>query len=146
MKRVAARRRYHSPAGRLTQIPDLHSPHRQQSSACNANHILRCNGRIYCCESEPEDGKGPYTTTSFCKGTRASSNVLNAPSPMATKAAAASATYRKAPAEPLMPRLRGAMVEKTAAFSNERKINAKQALRASAAWLLPSLVAPLSTV
>ena len=72
---------------RLTRIPDLHSPHRQQSSACNANHILRCNGRIYCCESEPEDGKGPYTTTSFCKGTRASSNVLNAPSPMATKAA-----------------------------------------------------------
>jgi hypothetical protein len=34
----------------------------------------------------------------------------------------------------------------SAAFSNERKINAKQALPASAAWLLPSLVAPLSTV
>ena len=67
---------------RLTRILDLHSPHRQQSSACNANHILRCNGRIYCCESEPEDGKGPYTRTSFCKGTRASSNVLNAPSPV----------------------------------------------------------------
>src|SRR5262249_35993744 len=42
-------------------------------------------------------------TTCFCKGARVSSNVLTAPSPRAPKAGAASTTYGKAPAGPLMP-------------------------------------------
>jgi hypothetical protein len=58
MKRVAARRRYRLPAGRLTQIPDLHSL--TASSRASEPHLER-NGRIYRRESEPEDGKGPYS-------------------------------------------------------------------------------------
>ena len=107
---------------------------------------LECNGRIYRSESEPEDGEGPYSQDqllqmnarfvqhlerAFANGdeSRRCQRDLSEGSRGATNAAC-----------------RGAMVEKSAAFSNERKINAKQALRASAAWLLPSLVAPLSTV
>ena len=84
MKRVAARR----PA----------------SSRARAEPHLE-NGRVYRCESEPEDGKrGPYSHDQLLQmNARFVQRLERAFANGDESRAAASATYRKVPAGPLMP-------------------------------------------
>jgi hypothetical protein len=104
MKRVAARRRYHSPPGRLTQIPDLRSPHRQQSSACNANHILSATVAFTGVNQNRRTAKAPYSHDQLLQmNARFVQRLERAFANGDESRAAARATYRKAPAGPLMP-------------------------------------------